>query len=451
MRNTDPGFSVAALEAVLFERLALTPTTPFKIAFSGGLDSHVLLHALTGLREQRGAVFALSAAHIDHGIHPDSAAWAEHCRRVCSDYRVAFDMQRVQLDAANGDGPEAAARRARYAALKQRLAPGEVLLTAHHLNDQAETVLLQLLRGAGVHGLAAIAPLADFGPGRLARPLLDFTRAALRAYAEYHGLRWIEDESNMNLRHRRNVIRHEVMPALQRHWPRATELLARNARHATEAVSLLDALAADDLTDCKQDKTVLSIAALRALPRPRLTNVLRYWLRQQGLATPSTQQLTGLIALIAHDPTSRRACLSWPGVEVWRYRDDLHAALPLPLPEPVLDLPWDMTAPLDLPQFGWRLCAVASQGEGLAFARLPAAPLHVRLRRGGETCRLPGREHRHKLKKLLQASHIAPWQRTRLPLLYAGDALAAVADLWVCEPYAARADEPGVRLILQKL
>ena len=195
----------------------------------------------------------------------------------------------------------------------------------------------------------------------------------------------------------------------------------------------------------------LSIAALCALPRPRLSNLLRYWLRQQGLPAPSTQHLAELIALIAHDPASQRARLAWPGVEVWRYRDSLCAATPLAAPDQALDVPWDMASPLELPQLGWRLLAEPADGQGLACARLPAASLHVRLRQGGETCRLPGRQHRHKLKKLLQASHIAPWQRTRLPLLYAGDALAAVADLWVCEPYAARADEPGVRLILQKL
>ncbi len=450
MTNTDFVFSGAALATSLFERLQLAPATPLKVAFSGGLDSQVLLHALVGLREQRTAAFALSAAHIDHGIHPDSAEWARHCQKVCAELGVAFGSQRVQLDSIADDGLEAAARHARYAALKQRLAPGEVLLTAHHLDDQAETVLLQLLRGAGVHGLAGIAPICRFGAGQLARPLLEVPRAALQAYALRHNLNWVEDDSNTNLQHRRNLIRHRILPLLQAQWPRTAELLARNARHASEAAGLLDALADDDLRLCERDKTTLSIAALRALVRPRLANVLRYWLRQQGLAVPTSRHLTELIALIAHEPISRHACLSWPGVQVWRYRDDLHAALPLQPPESELDLPWDMTAPLEVPQFGWRLQAVTAQGEGLAPVRLPAS-LNVRLRRGGEICRLPGRQHRHKLKKLLQASHIAPWQRPRLPLLFAGNEIVAVADLWVCEPYAARAGEPSVRLILQKL
>jgi len=452
LRKADPSFSVAALEAILFERLALPSTTALKLAFSGGLDSQVLLHALAALRDRRGAAFALSAMHIDHGIHADSAAWAQHCRQVCNDYRVGFDTQRVVLASATGDGLEATARRARYAALKQRLAPAEVLLTAHHRDDQAETVLLQLVRGAGVRGLAAIAPITDFGPGRLARPLLDFTRAALQAYATHHGLRWIEDDSNLSLKHRRNVIRHEVLPVLQRHWPQAAELLARSAGHAAEAATLLDALAEDDLKHCSTViAPALSIAALRALAGARLSNVLRYWLRQRGLPAPSSRHLAELMALMAHEPLSRRARLAWPGAEVWRYRDSLHAAAPLPAPDNALDVPWDMSEPLELPQLGWRLLTEAADGQGLARARLPAAPLRVRLRRGGETCRLPGRQHRHTLKKLLQATHVAPWQRGRLPLLYAGDTLAAVADLWVCEPYAARADEPGVRLILQKL
>ena len=431
--------------------MGLVPTTPLKVAFSGGLDSHVLLHSLTALRALYSPPMALCAVHIDHGIHPDSAEWARRCQKVCAELDVTFESQRVQIDSVADDGLEAAARYARYAALKQRLARGEVLLTAHHLDDQAETVLLQLLRGAGVRGLAGIAPIGAFGDGRLARPLLNVPRAALLAYAVQHGLHWIEDDSNTNLQHRRNLIRHRILPQLKSQWPRAAELLARNARHASEAAGLLDALAGDDLRQCQRDKTTLSISALRALARPRLANLLRYWLRQQGFLAPTTRHLAELTTLIAHEPTSRRACLSWTGVELWRYRDDLHAVVPLPLPESELDISWDMTAPLEVPQFGWRLQAVASQGEGLAHARLPAASLRVRLRRGGEVCRLPGHQHHHKLKKLLQASHIAPWRRLRLPLLYAGETLAAVADLWVCEPYAAHVGEPGVRLILQKL
>ncbi len=454
MRKPDPGFSIAALDASLFERLALSPTGAFTVAFSGGLDSHVLLHALAGLRDRRHATFAVSAMHIDHGLHPDSAEWARHCQKVCAQLDVAFATQRVQVDAAAGDGLEAAARRARYAALKHRLAPDQVLLTAHHQDDQAETVLLQLLRGAGVHGLAAIAPLKAFGPGLLARPLLAFARAELRAYAERHRLDWLDDESNLSLKHRRNVIRHEILPAVRRHWPQATESLARSARHAAEAAGLLDALAADDVGRClgpAGEWPALSIGALRALPRARLTNLLRYWLRRLSFQAPTTQQVEELTALVAHDPASRRARLAWPGVEIWRYRDSLQAAAPLATPVSMLDLAWDLSGPLELPQLGWRLLAVPADGQGLARARLPVAPLRVRLRHGGEVCRLPGRRHRHKLKKLLQASHVAPWRRGRLPLLYAGDALAAVADLWVCEPYAARADEPGVRLILQEL
>jgi len=454
LRKTDPGFSVAALESSLFERLALSPTASFKVAFSGGLDSHVLLHALADLRTRRHATIVLSAMHIDHGIHPDSAEWARHCQKVCAQLDVMFEAERVLVDSAAGDGLEAAARRARYDALRRRLAPDEVLLTAHHQDDQAETLLLQLLRGAGVHGLAGIAPIKAFGPGRLARPLLGFARTDLRAYAVHHRLDWVDDESNLSHKHRRNIIRHEILPVVQRHWPQATELLARSARHAAEAAHLLDALAADDLGSClgpAGGPLTLSISALRSLPRARLVNLLRYWLRHQGFQAPAAQQIVKLTALVAHDPASRRARLAWPGVEVWRYRDSLQAASPLAAPVSMLDLPWDMSGPLELPQLGWRLLAVPADGQGLARARLPAAPLRVRLRHGGEVCRLPGRRHRHKLKKLLQASHVAPWRRGRLPLLYAGDALAAVADLWVCEPYAARANEPGVRLILQPL
>ena len=215
-------FSPAILEAILVDRLGLTLATPLRVAYSGGIDSHVLLHALVALRQS--ATWRISAIHIDHGLQPASADWALHCRRVCSDLKIDCAVERIDVSRVKEDGVEAAARRARYACLGRRLAAGEALLTAHHRDDQAETLMLQLLRGSGIHGLAAMPEVAPFGVGRLARPLLSFTRAALKRYAACHGLEWIEDVSNEDTRLARNFLRRRVFPLLAERWPE----LARN-------------------------------------------------------------------------------------------------------------------------------------------------------------------------------------------------------------------------------
>jgi tRNA(Ile)-lysidine synthase len=442
-------FSPAALADVL-QRLGLTSATPLIVAYSGGLDSHVLLHALARVRDERP--LPLRAVHVNHGLHPQADAWARHCARVCVDLAVACREERIEVTDIGAHGLEAAARRARYARLAALLGPGEVLLTAHQRDDQAETVLLQLLRGAGVQGLAAMPEIMPFSAGRLARPLLGFSRAQLLAYARAQKLRWIEDPSNRDERLARNFLRHRVFPLLAQRWPSAPEQIARAAALAAEAAEQLDALAESDWRRCcLPDSAALSIPALRQLPSPRARNLIRYWLRRQGFQAPSALQLAQILAQVAQEPRSRQAQIRWPGAEVRRYRDALVALQPGPDARPVVGLPWNPAEPLVLPGLGWRLRAVAAEGEGLSQARLAAAALTVRWRRGGEVCRLPGRAHRHKLKKLLQQAHVPPWERQRLPLVYADGELAAVGDRWVCEPYAARAGEPGWKLRLEPL
>jgi tRNA(Ile)-lysidine synthase len=444
------------LGRVLFECLALPPDIRLQLAFSGGLDSTALLQALVELRDGAGGERpGVSAVHVNHGLQPAATVWARHCQEVCDRLQVPCRIETITVEHHRGEGPEAAARRARYQALARDLAPGEVLLTAHHRDDQAETVLLQLLRGAGVQGLAAMPAIAPFAAGRLARPLLDFSRAALRTYAVSRGLNWVEDASNRDPRLRRNLIRQQWLPSLAAHWPQAATLLARSARHAAEAAGLLDEIARLDLEACRLSVTgaaaALSVPALRTLSPARLRNLLRYWLRSAGFRAPASRRLEELIAAVNADPQTRHAQVSWPGLEVRRYRDGLYALEPLAEIEPPLDLPWDLSAPIVLPQLGWRLTAEPISGQGLSRARLAERPLRLRLRQGGERCRLPGQRHHCKLKKLLQAEGVAPWLRLRLPLLYAGEDLAAVADLWVCQPYAAFPHEPGLRLVLQRL
>lgn len=433
---------------MLFRRLGLDAGTAFHAAFSGGLDSTVLLHLLVELRRQ--TPLRLSAIHVHHGLQPAADAWATHCARLCSQWNVPCTIERVEVDRAGGQGIEAAARAARYKSLQAHIGAGHVLLTAHQQDDQAETVLLQLLRGAGTPGLAAMPALAPFGAGYLARPLLAFSRAELGAYASAQDLAWIEDESNRDPRHARNVLRHSILPLLQAHWPRATEAIARSGAHAAEASAVLDEVARADWqrVAAPEGASILSVSALLTLSLGRRRNVIRYWLRAQRGFAPSSGHLDEILGHIERRPRSGHARVSWPGTEVHRYRDRLFALAPLPPLPADFEVAWDLAAPLPLPALGWRLEASPAVGRGLAPARL-AAPLSLRLRRGGEVCRLRG--HRHTLKQLLQEGGVPPWRRGRLPLLYSGEELVAVGDLWVCEPYQAQANEAGLVLTLRAI
>ncbi len=443
MRKSDPAFSPAALAAQIFGEWHLPRSARIKVAFSGGLDSHALLDALVQLRGTHD--IALSAWHVNHGLQPAAASWVDHCAQVCHAYGVPFALSVVQVANTAEEGVEAAARRARYAAFREGVAAGEFLLLAHQRDDQAETVLLQLLRGTGLAGLAAMPERVRFGAGEMLRPLLGFSRASLLNYANKRELQWVEDPSNLDTRLRRNYLRREIMPRLREQWPGADALLARNARHAAEAEELLDVLAGSDLAAClragDRQLPVVSIAALERFTPARQRNVLRYWLRRQGFLPPSVVHLDTLLAQTRREPRSRHFCVVWPGVEIWRYRDALVALKAVALPDSALDLVWDTRSPLDVPGLG-RLGGQRVRGAGIATHRFDGR-LRVRLRQGGETLRLPGRTHRHALKKLLQELGLPSWLRPRLPIFYVGNELAAIADLWVGGDFAAKPDEEG--------
>lgn len=448
MKNIDTVFSPSALADVL-HRLGLSSATPLKVAFSGGLDSCVLLHALSCLRESLG--LQLHALHVDHGLRPESSDWAQRAQEICDHLRIPCTDERVQVMHIREHGLEDAARRARYTCLARHVGKGEVLLTAHHADDQAETVLLQLLRGAGVHGLAAMPAMTAFHAGRLARPLLGFTREQLAAYARQENLQWIDDISNDDLRLSRNYLRHQVFPLLEMYWPEASRRIARSAGMVAEAGELLDELAESDWSSCCGiEKARLSVTALRALPSPRQRNLVRYWLRHQGFQAPSAMHLDQVLRQVMRDSRSNRAVIRWAGIEVCRYRDELIALRPRGTTDSEWRNHWNLADPLEIPGVGF-LRAVASRGDGLSRDRIGQSPVIVGLRQGGEICRLPGRAHHHKLKKLLQEAGIPPWERNRLPLVYVNDELAAIGDRWVCEPYAARKDEAGWKLHLDSV
>ncbi len=423
----------------LARALLLQPAGRIVVGFSGGMDSTVLLHALANDPQARSR--GLRAIHVHHGLNLQADAWAAHCEAACQTWQVPIEVVRVAIDRDDRRGPEGAARAVRLAAFRASLADDDVLALAHHRDDQAETVLLRLLRGAGGDGLAAMRRRSRLGPLRLWRPLLELPRAALRDYATAHGLHWIEDPSNADVGYDRNFLRHRVLPLLLQRWPQASRSLARSAGLLAEQAQVLDATTATMLDTLQVAPDVLSILDLRAQPRAQRARILRAWLRRLHGSPPPRSVLEAIerdLLPARHDGQAR---IAWAGIALQRWRECLHARLPsVPLAPDWSDR-WDGRSPLPLPN-GTRL--------KLRGAEAFDEPLHVRSRRGGERIRLPGRAHHHVLKHVLQDLDVPPWTRATLPLLFAGDGeLLAAGDTILSARIDGWLREHGAHLVIE--
>jgi tRNA(Ile)-lysidine synthase len=410
------------------------------LALSGGIDSVVLLHALRALRDD-GAIRSLRAVHADHGLQAPSRDWAEHCRSLCAQLGVPFQVVELGLVAPPGASVEAHAREARYAAFASLLRPGEWLLTAHHRDDQLETVLIQLLRGAGVAGLAAMPARAPLGPGWHARPLLGIDRDEIAAYAREHGLAFQRDPMNESPRFDRGWLRSEILPRLRARWPAAAATVARSAGHLAQAGRLLAEIAAADARGIV-DGGRLSIAGLGRLSRDRQANLLRWWIHERGLRPPPAARLDAALVNLLAARGDAQPLVRWPEGELRRYRDRLYAMKPLPAIPPATVLSPGAGRGVRLGPGCGRFVLVEGR-PGAIRAELPP-PLQLRFRAGGESLRPAQARPRKRLKDLCQEAGIVPWMRGRLPLVYAGDRLVAVADLWVEAEFQAPAGTPGL-------
>ena len=410
-----------ALESHLLSALQPWLDAPaWRIAFSGGLDSTVLLEALVRLGHQH-KLPPLSAVHVHHGLQAAADDWPAHCDEICARLGVPLHVVRVQVG--SGASLEGAARLARYQAFTETLGEGEVLLIAQHRDDQAETLLFRLLRGAGVRGLGAMLVSRELGQGRVVRPLLAVGRDELQAYARARQLEWIEDPSNASLEYSRNYLRHRVLPVIQQRWPSASRNLGRAAAHLAEAQSLLEELAELDLRDAqKGDQWAwlpvpsLALPALRALSPSRQRNALRHWLARYTLL-PDTDHWTGWEAL---RDAGTDAAPSWrlAAGELHRGADRIWWLSGPWLERSGVSLEWPEGCPaLALPHNG--SVTLAGEADGA---------LEIRYRLGGESMALPGRGRRD-LKRLLNEAGVPGFVRPRLPLLYRDGELVAIANL----------------------
>jgi tRNA(Ile)-lysidine synthase len=409
------------------------------IACSGGVDSLALLHAVVALtRAAPGRWPGLHVIHVNHQLHPQASVWAGQVQMQCRELDVDCEVRAVVVGCDTGEGIEAAARRARYAAFEAVLGDDDVLLQAHHRDDQIETFFLHLLRGSGVSGLRGIPPTRVLGKGRLLRPWLDVARADILAYAEAHALRWIEDDSNTDTRFDRNFLRRQVLPLLAQRWPAYRETIGRSIDFIDDSEQQLQALVRDELSMLVEADGRCAVDGLLRHPPGRQRLLLRGWLQQLGFVPPGRARLDALRAMTTAAEDAE-PCVAWDGVEVRRFRGHLYVQPVLPATDGDFDLPWAPGETRVLPAGYGSLRAQVRTGAGLRADRA----YRVRNRRGGERCHPLTRAHSQTLKKLMQEADIPPWWRDRVPLIWCGDAIAAVGDLWICRGFETGADTPG--------
>lgn len=431
---------------LLHDKLAATLATfscgrNFLVGLSGGLDSVVLLHALAALRDRPGADIHLHALHINHQLQPQADTWEQLCGQLCAELGVEFSSARVAI--AGRSNIENAAREARYREFEGNLREGEELLLAHHRDDQMETILMRLNRGAGSRGLSGMPRGRALGASRLLRPFLDIDRAELQDYAESVGLSWAHDYSNDDESFDRNYCRHNVLPLIEARWPGYRESWSKSAQLAGESESLLQELAVSDLEKLSAGQTTtLDRQALLALSEPRRRNVLRFWLASCGASELGWNRLQQLSNEVLQ---GRSGHFLAEDFQIFCFREEVYllSARKLACDAVCVDLGSAAEAlasgVVTLPDNGL-LRFRQKQGEGVNVAGLN--DLSIRYRQGGESCRLAGRPGKS-LKKILQEADAPPWLRSRIPLLYSGEELVCIPGVGVSEQFALKGDAPG--------
>lgn len=396
------------------------------VGYSGGLDSHVLLHLLAHSSHHN-----VCAVHIHHGLQAQADDWAIHCRRQAERLDIQFKLIHVNAHPESGQSPEEAARNARYQAFAGLMQSNDVLMLAQHREDQMETVLLQLFRGAGPAGLAGMPKQKTFAQGLILRPLLDVAQQTLVQYAQKHRLHWVEDPSNQHLDFDRNFLRQQIIPQLKQRWPALDKTVSRSARHCAISDELLLAEVLMRFKAVYDNKlNALSIEGLKDLSPIWREQVLRYWFKQTGLNYPSEKVLQQIQASVIEARQDARPQIKTQRHCLQRYRGKLYLFAESIAVDSNKSIHWRQhDEPLSLDD-GRQLTTILSD-SGIPVEIWRNASVFVKYRQGGEKIRLPGREGRHELKKLFQEEGVPPWLRDKIPLIYLDGQLAAVADYWI--------------------
>lgn len=407
------------------------------LALSGGLDSRLLLHVLARYRELHPAT-SVKAVHVHHGLSDNADEWAQLCGKWCREYQIPFCLEYAKLELSSKQSLEAQAREARYSLLKAHLSEGDILLTAQHGDDQLETLLLALKRGSGPAGLAAMGEVSSFADGFLVRPLLGFTRAELESEAQKYQLEWVEDESNQNTDFDRNFLRHEVIPKLSQRWPHIQASATRSAALCYEQEQLLQSLIKEKYQGLVSDDLGLNCEALLSCEPALQNQLLRMWLKQQGLNMPSQKQLGMIVDEVVNARPDANPRLAMKGFSVHRFQGQLYIA-------PVRDLKpsWNQVLivgqEIDLPENLGSVGLYQDSEVGLKLrAPLAEEKVSIAFAPVGEGLVLhpEGRSGSRKLKKLFQEYQIPPWKRSLTPILMYNQEVVAVGDLFVCKAFS---------------
>lgn len=427
----------------LHDRIAaqLAPRLPagskLLLGLSGGMDSVVLLHVLHHLAPELG--FTLSAMHVHHGISPNADAWARFCTELCGRYAIPLEIKHIDIaPLKDAHGIEASARKLRHAAFAESAC--RYVALAHHADDQAETLMLQLLRGAGLRGVSAMPYAREQGSQLLLRPMLDVGRTELLAYAQQLDLQWIEDESNADDSYPRNFLRHRLFPVLEKRFPAWRDTLGRSAKHFAEAAGVLDEVALAD----GAGEQLLAVEKLKALSVPRGKNLLRQHLHLQGAPMPQEAQLDDMLRQLNSSRDNADVCVNFGDWQLRKYRDHIHVMKALPAFDPMLRLEWQGESVVHWPPLQCELHFTKAIGKGISRDRLLQGRVTLRLRSGGETLRPHPLAARRSMKNLLQENGVPPWQRERLPMLYCGELLVCVVGVAVASEFQAGEGEQSV-------
>jgi tRNA(Ile)-lysidine synthase len=423
--------------------LARQPSRTIYIAYSGGLDSHVLLHLCATSKLVKHKI---TAVYIDHGLQAEADAWSEHCGKIANQLGVRFKAISVVAVAQRGESPEEAARIARYQAFQQLLGDDDLLLLAQHQDDQLETVLLQLFRGAGVQGLSGMPESTIFGKGAMLRPLLGFSRDEIESYAKQWVLSWVVDQSNQDCAFNRNYIRHQVIPVLKQRWPSVGKTVSRAARHCAQAQVMIDGIVEQPFKQVfDATEQTLIISRLQCLPIDQQMQVIRKWFRVLDWRVPTESLIAKIFSEVIDARQSSAPIIRQQQFSVRRFRDALYLLVNEECPDLSTTSWW--AKPLQQLKLKHNGSLVLNRSSsGILFSVWQQAEVTVGYRQGGEWLRLKGRKGRHSLKKLFQEWAVPPWQREKMPLIFLDGVLAAVGDLGISADFFSEADEACVQL-----
>jgi len=449
------------IESTLLSAISKYQSMPLVIAYSGGVDSQVLLHALTQLMHANKISPSVIVCHVNHGLSANAQAWQDFAQAQCQLRNIPIKVCQVKVKAQAQQSLEALARDARYSALHNIVDQPSAIITGHHSDDQAETFLLALKRGSGLKGLSAMANETPIGKDLLVRPLLTISRAEILDYAQTHNLRWIEDESNLDTRFDRNFIRNEIMPLLSQRWPSIVNTIKRSSEHCREGQLLLDELALEDLELCQSKPKCLAVEPLVELSVARFNNLIRYFLTQYHCLMASTEQLKQLRQQLNAN-NDKNPAVKLGEHYIRRYKEHLYLT-----PDYQDVSQWQTNidnlnnhASVDLPDSLGKLffSIIKDKTEEVltnekTIEHLVALPtksqqLTIRFNHSNPSCLPDYRNHSRQLKKVLQELNVPPWQRKRIPFLYYGDVLVAAIGHFVCQEFVAKVDEPSVKITL---